>query len=109
MGGRECSITGYGCQKVPFTPPTRPTDADCRQSSYRWHLEFPDSWGIKHKSAVMLCIKEGGSLGDGQETEKRMAENLGILRIEVAAPAASDPMDFVKAFPAVNKAIEKEF
>lgn len=46
-------------------------------------MEFPGTWGHAGKAAVMLCIIEDGQLGVGQLTEKKMAENMGLLRIEM--------------------------
>jgi len=56
----------------------------------------------------MLCIKEDNQLGAGQITEQCMAENLGILRIEIPALGGSDPMDFIRAFPAVLNQMKTE-
>ena len=80
--GTECSLPCYGCQAYPFSPLQGcPTDNDCWQTSYRWHLErkFPA------ETVIMLAIKEDGALGNGQETEKRMAQRMGIRRIEIDA------------------------
>jgi len=107
--GQECCITGYQCTKVPYMPPVKPTDTDCWQSSYRWHLEYPALWSNNLKKAVMLCIKQAGHLGSGQVIEKRMAENLGVLRIEVDASASADPLEFVNSFPQVLEQAEQEF
>merc|ERR1712232_965067 len=75
---------GYGCQLKPFDPrcdgsghpATRPTDSDCWQTSYRWHMEFPDAWGIAGKAVIMLCIVEDRQLGQGQVTEQAMAASM---------------------------------
>lgn len=107
--GQECSITGYGCTKVPYAPNRKPNDGDCWQSSFRWHLEYPERWGKKGKKAVMLRVKEGDTWGAGQVIERKMTENLGILCIEVAAPSAASSIDFVSSFPDVLKQVEQKF
>lgn len=90
----ECSLNGFNCKKVPYQPPRKPTVHDCWQTNYRWHLEFPDEWGQPHKAAIMLAVKEDGALGSGQLTEKKMAEQMGILRLELNAPAAYSLKEF---------------
>merc|ERR1712039_634355 len=89
--GRECCINGYGCRQYPFDPQldgngkpgNKPTMDDCWQTSYRWHMECPDAWGTAGKAVVMLCIVEDGQLGPGQVTEKKMADAMGMLRLEM--------------------------
>ena len=81
--GLECSVDGYHCRKHPFHPIRRPTNGDCWRSSYRWHMGFPFLWGTPAVPTAMPRIVEDGELGDGQKTEKRMAESIGIARYEV--------------------------
>merc|ERR1712190_520827 len=70
--GKECSLLGFDCKRYPYQG-GRPTDRDCWKSSYRWHLAQP--------SVVMIAIVEDGALGPGQETERKMAENMHVPRI----------------------------
>ena len=51
--GLECSVDGYHCRKHPFHPIRRPTNGDCWQSSYRWHVESPFLWGTPAVPTVM--------------------------------------------------------
>jgi len=82
--GRKCCVTGYNCTRLPFNPTKeRPTDNHCWQTSYRWHLEYPDKWGDAGKAVVMMRLVEDGALGEGQKTEKEMADNMKILQVDV--------------------------
>jgi len=106
--GEECALTGYKCKKVPFDPQRKPTDNDCWQSGYRWHMEFPDKWGQKGKGVIMVAIKEGGSLGAGQVTEKKMAENLNVQRIEIEAASASSAIEFGAGIKPLIEKLDEE-
>ncbi|CAK0875474.1 unnamed protein product [Prorocentrum cordatum] len=81
-GHDGCCVLSYGCQ-IAFDPTQTPTNSDCWQSSYRWHCEGRGSWCRANLPVVMLAIVEDGVLGPGQKTEKRMAEQMGIQRLEV--------------------------
>jgi len=81
-GHDGCCVLSYGCQ-IAFDPTQTPTNNDCWQSSYRWHCEGRGSWCRANLPVVMLAIVEDGVLGPGQTTEKRMAEQMGIQRLEV--------------------------
>ena len=46
-------------------------------------MDYHAEWGDSAKECVMLAIVEDGVLGEGQRTEQRMAENMGMLRFEI--------------------------
>lgn len=74
-------------------------------------MEFPELWGTPGKAAVMLCIVEDGSLGDGQKTEKAMAESMGMTRIEIHVKSwqygEKGALESDRALDAVRKAFKK--
>jgi len=79
----ECSLLRYGCREHKWWYGKKPTSADCWQSAYRYQLEPKD----KSDSILMLAIKESTGLGAGQLTEKKMAENMEVRRIEFVEPS----------------------
>merc|ERR1712187_1045760 len=70
-------------QRYPFDDRRKPTNADCWQSSYRWHMDHHEDWVGKGNRRLMLALVEDGQLGPGQCTEKKMAEAMGCTRLEV--------------------------